>query len=218
MAKRIDLLPAKIEAARVISEYGVTDPRDIDLEGIAFDLGFIVTSEMIRGADARLVRGKKVGVITISSRISYEPQRRFAGAHELGRGVLHKEESQAYLCTTDDLQDYERSELEAQANTFSGHFLMPAVLMNREYAREDPSILLLDKVASEFRVSRRAAAGRHARARRILARGFVSVRCWTSLSPSLFSETELSGGGARIGGSKDSGLNMARRSTGTPSA
>ena len=113
-------------AAKLLESFGICRPDEICLEDIASVLGIVIETRPLKAADAHLLRVGDSGTITISEKIAVDPCRaRFAIAHEMGHWMLHKDKSQHFLCTTEDLRDYKSSPLELEANTFAAELLMP---------------------------------------------------------------------------------------------
>lgn len=144
-------------AQRVIEDYAIRAPEEIDLEAIAFDRGLVVIDGPLSGSWARLLRKGDRGVARISDSIPYPGQRRFCIAHELGHFLLHEDRSQLAFCTNEDmLPGYARGSEEPEANAFAGELLMPEALVRN---RLDPAKLTLGAVASlagEFEATRSA--------------------------------------------------------------
>src|SRR5262249_13952693 len=76
-------------AERVLMQLGILDPRDIDLDAIAWHLGAAVKYRHMDTADGTIVGSSKRAVIAIN--ISTIPTRqRFSLAHELGHWHYHR--------------------------------------------------------------------------------------------------------------------------------
>lgn len=151
-------LVASARATKLLERYGVTTPRDIRLDDIAWDLGIEISYLPLKGAAAHLVRIGESGAITVNQGIVEEGSRRFAVAHELGHWILHPGLSQVFLCTTDDLRDYEKSVPELEANTFASELLMPRFLLPKELWRHESTLWQAQRIASTFDVTVTSAA------------------------------------------------------------
>ena len=76
-------------AEALLWNYGISDPADIDLDAIAFDMGATVHRRPLCGCEARLVADGDKAVITINSK-SIITRQRFSLAHELGHLKLDR--------------------------------------------------------------------------------------------------------------------------------
>lgn len=118
---------AEHAASALLAKHFISDPKDIDLEGIlAVEGGFLVHKPMI-GAQGRIVLKNNSAVITINTNIENESKRRFILGHEIGHFTLHRKLSQrSYNCSTQDLMDWSRKHaVETEANEFASALLMP---------------------------------------------------------------------------------------------
>ena len=76
-------------AEQLLQTLGVTDPRDIDLEAIAFDQGAVVKYRPLDGCEARIIGYGDRAMITVDNR--RRPSRvRFSTAHEIGHWHRHR--------------------------------------------------------------------------------------------------------------------------------
>ena len=70
-------------AEETLRELGVTDPKDIDIEAIAWCLGARVTYRPLDRCEARITGNGDQAIITVNSRSPWR-RRRYSVAHELG--------------------------------------------------------------------------------------------------------------------------------------
>ncbi len=152
---------AETRAKNLLDNYGLNRPSEIVLEDIAYDLGIEVTYRPLSGAEAHLVRVGNKGGITISDRIQERGRQRFAIAHEIGHWELHQGRTQMFLCTTEDMSDYQSSAEEIEANIFASELLMPMRMMMPAHKQGDPSVAIPEEIAQRFEVSLTAAALRY---------------------------------------------------------
>ena len=150
-------------AFRLHRDYGISNPSDLCVQDIAMAEGLYVTVGKLSGADGRLVRKKDRGVARISSSITDPNRRRFTTAHEFGHWMLHRNDSQFFLCTENDMykDDYRSHPLETEANSFAAEFLMPKFWITDSFLKLEPSIAKLQVMADWFQVSLTAAALRY---------------------------------------------------------
>ena len=146
---------AVLSAKRLVGDYGIRKPIDIDVEAIALDRGLFVRDGPLSGAWARLIRKGNGGLIRISTAITLEGQRRFCIAHELGHFLLHADLDQLeLLCTSNDMfSGHARRPEEPEANAFAGEMLMPEDVIGPHLDPTDLTLARLDDIAKEFRTT-----------------------------------------------------------------
>src|SRR3954452_9418510 len=89
-------------AEQMLVELGISDPRQIDLDAIAWHLGAAVRYRHMDSADATIVGSDRRAVIAVnSSRI--ETRQRFSLAHEIGHWQHHR--GRILFCTPKDIGD-----------------------------------------------------------------------------------------------------------------
>lgn len=155
------LFLAETKAQGLLDEYSINRPSEIVLEDLAYALGIEVTYRPLSGADAHLVRVGDKGGITINSELEDVSKRRFALAHELGHWMLHKGRTQVFMCTAENMRDYDSSVEEIEANAFASALLLPMRMMLPQHKSADPSLALIENLAGRFDVSLTAAALRY---------------------------------------------------------
>jgi len=87
-------------AERVLQELGITDPREIDLEAIAWHLGVRIKLAELDGCEARIIGYHCRAIIRVDSR-SRPRRRRFSIAHELGHWRHHRD--RMLVCRAEDI-------------------------------------------------------------------------------------------------------------------
>ena len=143
-------------AYKILRDYGIDDPSQIDLNAICFDKGILVIEAPLKGALARLVRnGKDKALIRVSDSIREIGQRRFAIAHEFGHFMLHQEKNQLSLFQQSELLFWYRnlSPEEQEANTFAVELLMPNFLFEPRCSDDSPTMATIKKLSTEFETS-----------------------------------------------------------------
>ena len=143
-------------AHKILRDYGIDDPGQIDLNAICLDKGILVIEAPLKGALARLVRnGKDKALVRVSDRIREAGQRRFAIAHEFGHFILHREKNQLSFCHRSELFFWYRNlpPEEQEANTFAVELLMPDFLFESRCRRESPTVATIKKLSIEFKTS-----------------------------------------------------------------
>lgn len=162
--KKTNLIKAQGAAFRLHQGYGIGAPSDLCLETILNLMaaeGLMVKEGPLKGAAGRLIRLGEKGLVRISESIVEIPRKRFTVSHEFGHWSLHRDESQMFLCTEDDLCDYQNDPLETEANQFAAEFLMPKRWIDKSFWEQEPSIKIVRSMASHFGVSYTAAALRY---------------------------------------------------------
>lgn len=145
---------SKLSAAeRILWDYGITDPADIDLQVIAYGLGATIHVKPLDGCEARLVANKEKAIITVNSK-SIPTRQRFSIAHELGHWQLDKGRG-GFLCAKDDIspQNDASKEGEALANNFASQLILPDYLFGTIAAAKPISLEAAEKISTVFKAS-----------------------------------------------------------------
>lgn len=154
-------LVAEARAQKLLDKYGLSRASEIVVEDLAYALGIEIAYRPLTGADAHLVRVGNKGGITINDRIRERGRQRFAIAHEIGHWMLHEGRTQVFLCTAEDMRDYQSSVEEIEANIFASELLMPMRMMGSSYKSKEPSLAVPEDIANRFEVSLTAATLRY---------------------------------------------------------
>ena len=139
--------------------YGITEPKQIDLDAIACDQNVVVRYRRLEGCEARLVAGKNQAVISVNIVGSNLGRQRFSLAHELAHWLCDKRTG-SFLCAKTDIgpQNAEAKSIESQANGFASQLLLPTYLVDPWLAGRAASLSTARALATEFRSSVTAAA------------------------------------------------------------
>jgi hypothetical protein len=107
---------------------GVTEPREIDLEAIAWDLGVRIKYRPLDGCEARIVGTSNKAIITVNMRSSRR-RRRFSIGHELGH--WHYDRGRMLVCLAEEIGrgTVIESSPERLADQFASQLLMPEYLL-----------------------------------------------------------------------------------------
>ncbi|MGK5063943.1 ImmA/IrrE family metallo-endopeptidase [Janthinobacterium sp. LB3P112] len=140
-------------AEALLWNYGISDPVDIDLDAIAFDMGATVHRRPLCGCEARLVADGDKAVITINSK-SIITRQRFSLAHELGHLKLDRGRS-GFLCTSKDIGPHSDASRdgEAIANSFASQLLLPSYLFIPAACGKPLTIDSAQKLGATFNAS-----------------------------------------------------------------
>ena len=155
-----EVVYARVLAAGLIADFGITSPEEIDVEALAMAQGIFVRDGRMNGAEAWLVRRGNKGIIRVRDDIPEVGRRRFAIGHELGHWHQHKGISQWAYCEEGDIGRYGGSVLEVEANAFASELLMPGVFFRPKCERATPDLGLIGRLAETFRTSLTATAMR----------------------------------------------------------
>jgi Zn-dependent peptidase ImmA (M78 family) len=139
-----------------IAELGIRDPRDLDVEAIAFDAGVSVRYAPLMGCEATLVGFGSRAIATIRES-PVRGRERFSIGHELAHWELHRGKS--FSCRVDEpsLNLESNVPLEREADEFASHLLMPRLLFNPAVrAFKWPTIAQIQEVAETFQSSQSA--------------------------------------------------------------
>jgi hypothetical protein len=152
-------------AERVLDQLGIADPEDLQLlDAIAWERGAMVLYKPLRAAEGRLVVLGGKAVITVSSAGNL-CRRRFSVAHELGHLEMHQRQGSMFLCSSQDMNDWEvrptAPNLEREANQFASMLLLPERFFAQSCCDDAPSLDGISQLAETFNVSLTATAIRY---------------------------------------------------------
>ncbi len=149
------LTPAEI----LLQSLGITEPKEIDLEAIAWTLGVrAVKYRPLDGCEAMIMGAGDSAIVSINNRGSIGRQR-FSLAHELGHWHYHR--GQVMVCRSDEIGDLGKkvSPSEKHADIYAADLLMPRYLFlpeQRLFRNLDFDVIR--KLGDSFGVSLTAAA------------------------------------------------------------
>jgi Zn-dependent peptidase ImmA (M78 family) len=120
-------MTAGTAAERILMGLGISDPKEIDLEAIAWSRGALVEYRPLDGCEAMIVGSARKAVIAVNSRSSPE-RRRFSVGHELGHWHHHRDR---ILYCGKDLENPANNALnpERQADAFASDLILPNYLL-----------------------------------------------------------------------------------------
>lgn len=136
-----------------LQELGVSEPKDIDVEPIAYAMGALVKYEELAGCEASITGWGDRAIIKVDPRVDL-PRRRFSGAHECGHWFHHR--GRAFRCRADDIGNPRNREThpERVADEYAADLLMPRYLF-KPRASQFPhtSFKAIRELQVEFRTS-----------------------------------------------------------------
>lgn len=115
------------QAERILQSLGVTDPREIDLEAIAYHMNAIVRYRKLDGCEARIMGAGDRAIISVSE-ASIPRRKRFSIAHELGHWTHHRGKQLA--CRAEESYSDRAKQHEREANRFASDMLLPRYLFD----------------------------------------------------------------------------------------
>jgi hypothetical protein len=144
-------------AERLLIELGVSSPKEIDLEAIAWDAGAEVRYAPLDSCEARIIGFGNRAIITVEES-SIPARKRFSVGHELGHWKFHR--GRSFVCRKDDIGTRlarDANDPERIADAYSADLLMPAFLI-RPLARKMGRFTFeaVDELRDQFQVSREA--------------------------------------------------------------
>lgn len=116
-------------AERILLALGVSDPKEIDLEAIAWSRGAIANYRPLDGCEARIVGSDRRAIITVNIRSG--PERcRFSIGHELGHWHHHR--GRVLFCGATDVDNPDDGPLnpERSADAFASDLILPRYLLH----------------------------------------------------------------------------------------
>ena len=126
-------------AEGVLRDLGITDPREIDLEAIAWHLGAQIKRCDLDGCEARIIGRRDRAIIRVK-RSSHPRRQRYSIGHELGHWHYHR--GRVLICRAEDIGNRRQGtpRLERVADSYAAELLLPQYLfvpVSRQYAEAD---------------------------------------------------------------------------------
>jgi Zn-dependent peptidase ImmA (M78 family) len=139
-------------AEKLLQSLGIDDPREIDLEAIAWHMGALVKRRPLDGCEALIVGSQRKAIISVNS-LSIETRQRFSIAHEIGHWHHHR--GQMLFCEGRDFGS-PTSPLspEKQADDFASDLILPNYLfMPTARKLKRLNLKTVREIAEQFRAS-----------------------------------------------------------------
>ena len=143
-------------AERLLQELGITEPKEIDLEAIAYHAGARVRFRPLDGCEARIIGNGDSAIITVNAHSHY-PRKRFSIAHELGHWHHHR--GKCLVCRAEEYRPRDALSPERAADGYAADLLMPHYLF-RPLARQQGKLTFkaVSALADAFTTSQTATA------------------------------------------------------------
>lgn len=134
-------------------ELAITEPKEIDIEAIAFIKSASIKEEPLKGCEARIVGAGDRAIITVNSKSSIE-RKKFSIGHELGHWFKDRGKV-GDLCSKKDLDENSKGikPKEKIANQFASELLIPNYLLTKQINNTNLSIDLIRHVKESFETS-----------------------------------------------------------------
>ncbi len=117
-------MSAVTAAERILLDLGISEPKEIELDAIAWINGAIVNYRPMDGCEASIVGTRRRAVISVNS-LSMPERRRFSLAHEIGHWHHHR--GRILFCGKDEVCNFREDALspERQADDFASDLVLP---------------------------------------------------------------------------------------------
>jgi Zn-dependent peptidase ImmA (M78 family) len=146
-----------LEAVKLLQSLGCAEPKDMDMEEIAWACDLAVNRKEMDGSEGRILMNEKTAFISVNSKIDYQPKVNFIIAHEIGHAVLHRKQFPLYNDTNKTLSDWYANGIhETEANAFATELLMPTNLFVKKIKTRKLDLSLIESVADYFGSSKTA--------------------------------------------------------------
>jgi hypothetical protein len=146
-------------AEELLTELGISDPVDIELEVIAHCVGVEVQYRRLAGCEAQIIGFRDRAVVYVSPDTSLH-RKRFSTGHELGHWHHHRGKS--FVCRSSDIGkpiDEKSRDAERQADAYSGDLILPPFMVGPRLERlGEISLDCIAELASQFKASVTATA------------------------------------------------------------
>lgn len=113
----------------LLCELGIADPRDIDVDAIAFCVGAEIEYRELVGCEAQIIGYRDRAVIHVHKDTTSQ-RRRFSAGHELGHWRHHR--GQSFSCRSQDIgRPMEESSRDAErvADVYAADLLLPPFMV-----------------------------------------------------------------------------------------
>jgi len=144
-------------AIELLNSLGWKQPGDLSIEEIALSSGAYIKYSEMNKCEGRILMNKNNSIITVNSKIKYQPKINFIIAHEIGHLTMHRDISYLFSDTKQTLQQWlARGSHEIEANEFASELLMPSKLFKERIKGNKLSLDLIKDTANYFGASQTA--------------------------------------------------------------
>jgi Zn-dependent peptidase ImmA (M78 family) len=143
--------------AEILTELGIREPEDLDIEAIAQHCGATIQYKSLAGCAARIMGLDDAAIITIDVNSSVE-RRRFSGGHELGHWMRDRGTASFRCDEQVFVREWSVDNPEKRANRFASDLLLPAKMF-RPLSKGLPiTFASVQQLADVFKMSLSATA------------------------------------------------------------
>lgn len=141
-------------AIKLLNSLGWKQPGDLSLEEIVWSSGAYIKYSEMNKCEGRILMNKNNSIITINSKIKYQPKLNFVIAHEIGHLTMHRDISYLFSDTKQSLQQWlAKGSHEIEANEFASELLMPSQLFKEKIRGRKLDLDLIKDTANYFGTS-----------------------------------------------------------------
>lgn len=149
-----------ISPEHLLTDLGISEPEEIDIEAIAYYVGATVIDRKLDGCAARIVGKDDKAVISVDPRVN-KGRRRFSIAHEVGHWMRDRGKT-VVSCQQQDFRrpwGYEyRKDPESMANEYASDLLLPSFMFKPATQNRPMTFDTVEKLSEKFTTSRTATA------------------------------------------------------------
>ena len=121
--------------SQILSDLGIQEPGDIDIEAIAEDCGATIRYQTLFGCAARIMGYKDRAIITIDQNCS-RPRQRFSAGHELGHWMRDRGQI-AFQCQNKAfIKEWSVENPETRSNRFASDLLLPGKMFRAQIHKQ----------------------------------------------------------------------------------
>ena len=144
----------QLRANDLLNNLGIDELMDISLTGLVRLRGAEIQNKKINGAQGRIIISGGSAMITINSEVTYEKQKRFIIAHELGHYELHRHLKIFYNCDEPAFYEWhKKGSHEKEANEFAGELLMPSKVFYKHCQNKLFDLNLIFELSDRFQTT-----------------------------------------------------------------
>jgi Zn-dependent peptidase ImmA (M78 family) len=143
--------------SQILSDLGIQEPVDIDIEAIAEDCGATIRYQALTGCAARIMGYKNRAIITVDNS-SPRPRQRFSAGHELGHWMKDRGQVSFQCAEKKLIKEWSQENPEHRANRFATDILLPPGMFRKYCNTLPPTFASVEQLATVFNTSLTATA------------------------------------------------------------
>ena len=142
----------------MLSDLGISEPKDIMIEALAEYLGATIIYERLKGSAARILGIGNRAFITVDSESRRERQR-FSAGHELGHWMIDRGKIASFVCAERVFAtEWSADNPERRANRYATDLLLPKFMFEPRAKNKNIVFDTVRELARDFEVSLTATA------------------------------------------------------------